>query len=66
VDLSRKIDSQWDEAHALAGLARCALAEGRTADAAMQLREAQAIFQRIGSAEAGELTTELETLGFSA
>jgi tetratricopeptide (TPR) repeat protein len=33
LDLAREIDSSWDEAHALAGLGRCALAAGRTANA---------------------------------
>jgi tetratricopeptide (TPR) repeat protein len=36
--LARQIDSSWDEAHALAGLARCALAAGRIADAQADLR----------------------------
>ena len=33
LELSRDIDSSWDEAHALAGLGRCALADGDAAQA---------------------------------
>jgi Flp pilus assembly protein TadD len=62
LDLARKIDSAWDEAHALAGLGRCALAEGRTAHAKSGLRQALEIFQRIGAAEATGVSTELDSL----
>ena len=34
LDLAREIGLSWDEAHALAGLGRCGLAAGRTADPA--------------------------------
>jgi hypothetical protein len=50
--LARQIGSAWDEAHALAGLGRCALAAGHAATAEGMLRQALEIFQRIGVAEA--------------
>ena len=62
LDLAREIDSSWDEAHALAGLGRCALAAGRTADATAGLRQAQQIFQRIGAAEATGVGAELDAV----
>ena len=62
LDLAREIGSSWDEAHALAGLARCALAAGRTAKAEDRLRQALEIFQRIGAAEAADVSAELEAL----
>lgn len=57
--LARQIDSSWDEAHALAGLARCALAAGRAADAQADLRHAHERFQRIGAADAAGLRSHL-------
>jgi hypothetical protein len=42
----------------LAGLGRCALALGRTSEAAEDLRKAQDIFQRIGAAEASYVAAE--------
>jgi tetratricopeptide (TPR) repeat protein/transcriptional regulator with XRE-family HTH domain len=65
LNLARKISSFWDEAHALAGLGRCALAGGHTADAAVGLRQARQIFQRIGAAEAAGVAAELDTLSKS-
>jgi tetratricopeptide (TPR) repeat protein len=62
LELARQISSSWAEAHALAGLARCALAAGRTADAVVGLRHAYEIFQRIGAADAGEISAELDAL----
>ncbi len=62
LDLAREIGSSWDEACALAGLARCALAAGRTADAEAGLQQAQEIFQRIGAAEATSVAAELDAL----
>jgi tetratricopeptide (TPR) repeat protein/transcriptional regulator with XRE-family HTH domain len=56
--LARAIGSPWDEAHALAGLARCAAA-GRTTEANSLLRQAHTIFQRIGAAEASAVLAEL-------
>jgi tetratricopeptide (TPR) repeat protein/transcriptional regulator with XRE-family HTH domain len=62
LDLARQIDAIWDEAHALAGLARCALADGRIAEAEAGLRQALEIFQRIGAAEAADVSAELDAL----
>jgi class 3 adenylate cyclase/tetratricopeptide (TPR) repeat protein len=62
LDLARAIASSWDEAHALAGLGRCALATGRTAEAEDRLREALEVFQRIGAAEATQVSAELQAL----
>ena len=60
--LARQIGSFWDEAHALAGLGRCALAAGHTVEAADRLGQALEIFQRIGAAEAADLSRELAAL----
>jgi tetratricopeptide (TPR) repeat protein/transcriptional regulator with XRE-family HTH domain len=60
--LADAIANPWDEAHALAGLGRCALAAGRTTEAAQDLRQALEIFQRIGAAEAGDVSGELTAL----
>jgi tetratricopeptide (TPR) repeat protein len=62
LELARAFDVSWDEAHALAGLARCSLAGGRTAEGEAGLREALAIFQRIGAAEAADVSAELDAL----
>jgi tetratricopeptide (TPR) repeat protein/transcriptional regulator with XRE-family HTH domain len=62
LDLARQIGSPLDEAHALAGLGRCGLAVGRTAEAEDRLLEALAIFQRIGAAEAADVSADLDTL----
>ena len=62
LDLARQIGSAWDEAHALAGLGRCALAAGHTAKAADMLRQALEIFQRTGAAEAADVARELGAL----
>ena len=51
-----------NEAHALAGLGRCALAAGHAAQAAALLRQALEIFQRIGAAEADDVSRELAAL----
>jgi len=59
LDLTRQIGSSLDEAHALAGLGRCALAAGHATKAAALLRQALEIFQRIGAAEAGDVSREL-------
>jgi tetratricopeptide (TPR) repeat protein/transcriptional regulator with XRE-family HTH domain len=59
LELARANDGPWDEAQALAGLARCSLAAGRTAEGEAGLRQALAIFQRIGAAEAAEVAAEL-------
>ena len=62
LDLARTINVSWDEACALAGLGRCAIAAGRTGSGRDLLRRAQAIFERIGAAEAAGLAAELATL----
>ena len=62
LDLARQIGSPLEEAHTLAGLGRCALAGGRTAEAEDRLRQALAIFQRIGAAGAADGTAELDAL----
>jgi class 3 adenylate cyclase/tetratricopeptide (TPR) repeat protein len=62
LQLARDIASAWDEAEALAGLGRCAQAAGRTADARDHLRQALQIFQRMGGAEATQVSTELDAL----
>lgn len=62
LDLAREDGIRWDEAHALAGLGRCALAAGRIAEAEGQLRRALEIFQRIGTAEAADVAAELDAL----
>ena len=62
LDLARAIAASWGEAHALAGLGRCALAAGHTTQAKALLRQALEIFQRIGAAEAPELLAELDAL----
>jgi len=58
-------ESAWDEAHARAGVARCALAQGRRQDAAGQLHHALAIFERVGADQtsgAAEISAELAAL----
>src|SRR6185312_11983230 len=60
--LAREIGSSWDEGHALAGLGRCALAEGDLSGAAAGLRQARDIFAGIGAAETAGLAAELTAL----
>jgi tetratricopeptide (TPR) repeat protein/transcriptional regulator with XRE-family HTH domain len=65
LERAREAESQLDEAHALAGLGRCALAARRTADALATLEEAHSIFTRLGIAEAiaiSELLNEIRAL----
>ena len=62
LDLARQTGSSCDEAHALAGLGRCALAASHTAEAEDELLQALEIFQRIGAAEAAEVSAELQAL----
>ncbi len=62
LDLALAIDSPWDEACALAGLGRCALATGHIADARAYLEQAQRIFHRTGAAEAIGIKAELQAL----
>ena len=60
--LARAIAGPWYEAHALAGLGRCALAARHATQAAALLHQALEIFTRIGAAEAPELRAELAAL----
>ena len=62
LDQARQIGSPLEEAHALAGLGRCARATGRAAEAKDRLRQALAILQRIGAAEAAGVSAELDAL----
>ena len=59
---AREAESQLDEARALAGLGRCALAAGHAADALAMLAEAHAIVTRLGVAEASEIGTLLNDI----
>ncbi len=52
----------WDEAHALAGLGRCALAAAHASQAEGLLRQSLMIFQQIGTAEAPGVLAELDAL----
>jgi tetratricopeptide (TPR) repeat protein len=60
LEQARTIASPWTEAHALAGLGRCALAAGHATQAEIFLRQALEIFQRIGAAEAAGVSAELD------
>ncbi len=60
--LARDIGSDWDEAHAEAGLARCALARGRRADAIVGLQQAYELFHGIGAVEADDIAAELNEI----
>jgi tetratricopeptide (TPR) repeat protein/transcriptional regulator with XRE-family HTH domain len=62
LNLARAIATSWDEAHALAGLGRCAMAAGHAAQAGVLLAQAVEIFQRIGAAEAADVSRELDAL----
>jgi tetratricopeptide (TPR) repeat protein/transcriptional regulator with XRE-family HTH domain len=62
LDLARQLGIALEEAHALAGLGRCARGAGRTAEAEDRLRQALAILQRIGAAEAADVSAELDAL----
>jgi hypothetical protein len=59
---AREINSPPIQGRALAGLGRCALAGGRTADARDALRQAHEVFQRTGADEAAEVAAELSAL----
>jgi len=62
LELARAFANSWDEAHAVAGLGRCALAAGHATQARVLLRQALEIFQQIGAAEAPDLLAELDAL----
>jgi hypothetical protein len=62
LELARAIASLSDEAHALAGLGRCAMEDGHATQAEALLRQALEIFQQIGAAETPALLAELDDL----
>jgi hypothetical protein len=64
--LAREIEGAWDEARTVAGLGRCALPAGHAAEGRAGLRQALDIFNRIGAAEASDVSAELEALAASA
>ena len=61
LDLARRIGIALEQAHALAGLGRCARAVG-AGEAEDRLRQALAILQRIGAAEATAVSAELDAV----
>ena len=62
LELARAIASTWDEAHALAGLGRCARAAQRTTDARDLLHQAQEAFRTVDAEEAAAIAAELGAL----
>jgi tetratricopeptide (TPR) repeat protein len=62
LELARATACLWDEAHALAGLGRCAIVVGHLTRAGTLLRQALEIFQQIGAAEAPHVLAELNAL----
>jgi Tfp pilus assembly protein PilF len=60
--LARAIASSRNQAHALAGLGRCTLAAGHATQAEALLRQALEILQRIGAAEADDVSRELTAI----
>ena len=62
LELARAIGAARDEAHALAGLARCAADTGHTTQAQALLHQAYVILQRIGAADAPAVLAELNAL----
>jgi hypothetical protein len=60
--MAREIDSSSDEAQALAGLGRCALAAGDLSGARDLLGLSRRIFEQIGAAEAADVAAELTAL----
>ena len=62
LDLARTTLSARDEASALAGLGRCAIATGNSAQAKILLQEAHEIFHRIGAAQTSDVLAELDAL----
>jgi tetratricopeptide (TPR) repeat protein/transcriptional regulator with XRE-family HTH domain len=60
--MARELNSSRDEANALAGLARCALAADLAAEAETALEEALGIFERIGATEAADVAAELDAV----
>jgi Tfp pilus assembly protein PilF len=62
LDVARAVSSPLEEARALEGAGRCALSAGRAPAAAVGLRQALKIYQRIGAAEAAGLAADLAGL----
>jgi tetratricopeptide (TPR) repeat protein len=62
LQLARSVNSPLEEARALHGTGRCVLAHGDTPTALTHLRQALQIYQRLGAAEATQLTTQLAEL----
>jgi tetratricopeptide (TPR) repeat protein len=60
--MAREIASPMDEGVALAGLGRCSLSEGHITEGGTWLRQAQIVFERLGTAEAQAVTRELKAL----
>jgi hypothetical protein len=60
--LARAVGGASEQAHALAGLGRCAIIDGDIARGSALLQQALEIFRRIGAAEVPGLVTELATL----
>jgi hypothetical protein len=60
--VARPLAAPFDEAHALAGLGRCALAAGQYADGVADLAHAREIFLRIGAHEAVDVAAVLDSL----
>jgi tetratricopeptide (TPR) repeat protein len=62
LDMARAVTSRLEEGRALAGLGRCAAAEGDIAAAANWLRQAHAVFEQSGAAEAAQIAAEIGAL----
>jgi tetratricopeptide (TPR) repeat protein len=62
LEMAREIASSSDEAQALAGLGRCALAAGDLSGARDLLGRSRRIFEQIGAAEAADVAAELTAL----
>jgi tetratricopeptide (TPR) repeat protein/transcriptional regulator with XRE-family HTH domain len=62
LEVARAIMGSWDEAHALAGLGRCAMTNGNATQAEALLRQALEIFQRVGAVEAREVLADVNAL----
>lgn len=62
LELARQIPSPWDQAHALAGLGRCAKADGDLSRATGLLRQAHQIFADSGAAEAADIAADIAAI----
>jgi tetratricopeptide (TPR) repeat protein len=63
LDLARAVHAPLEEARALEGVGRCALARGDTVAARAELQQALTMYQRIGAVEAARLAVDLVDLG---